>query len=210
MNVSGLGHIPQVLWIVVKFLLQLVVTVMGMAVIPLFNHRVKKSLVHSPYNEHVANVYKDGWLDRVFGNNDDGVDGDGPYYEKDLTKWLYSKGNVGRWMARYIWSAWRNPVHNLKQTMGVNESIVEYNYVGRWDTSDRVGYEGAVYSEAIGESGYVYPMYYVNYRYFGTRFGFTANIGYKNFNVDPGKLPWSKPRGYSFTVAINPIKQFEV
>lgn len=88
--------------------------------------------------------------------------------------------------------------------MGVNETIINYTWVGNRYTEDRVGREGFVYSEAVGQSGKVYPMYRWCKLLYKT-YGIEMNLGYKNFNI----TEFPKAYSYSFTIAFNPFKKFE-
>ena len=174
------------------FIFQLLMTMVGMVLLPFFLKRVE------PFEcEHGFKTYrfKDKWFDAVFGNSEDGVDGDIYYREKYQTFNLWT---------RYNWVAIRNPIHNLALKMGVNEVIASYTWIGNRYTEDRIGHEGFVYSEAIGESGKVYPMYrYCKLLY--KDYGIEFNMGYKNFNIKEVGIHYK----YSFTVSFNPLKKFE-
>ena len=178
----------------ILFIFQLLMTLVGMVLIPFFLKRVE------PFEcEHKEsrpnNKFKDNWLDTLFGNSEDGVDGDKPY------KMKYERLNL--W-TRYNWVAFRNPIHNLALKMGVNEVITSYSWKGNRYTEDRIGHEGWCYSEAIGESGKIYPMFRWCKLWFG-KYGVEMNIGYKNFNVKDVGIKYT----YSFTVSVNPFKKFE-
>jgi len=176
------------------FIFQLLVTVIGWFLIPLFMIR-QEEFDCTNEASRPNRRFKDKWFDSIFGNSEDGNDGDIYYKEK------YDSLN---WWTTYNWCAFRNPIHNLALAMGVDEVITSYLWQGYRYTKDTVGHEGFVYSKATGESGKVYPMYrwckllYKDY-------GIEMNIGYKNFNI--GDL--NKHYKYSFTVSINPFKRFE-
>ena len=177
------------------FLLQLVTTVVGWLVIPFFLWRVEEfDCEHEASRPNTR--FKDKWFDSVFGNVEDGNEGDGPYKAK------YG-GKLNLW-TRYNWCAFRNPIHNLALKMGVDEEITDYRWTGFRYTEDRIGREGFVYSEAIGKSGKVYPM--IRWcKLWAGKYGIECNIGYKNFNVEE----YPKHYKYSFTVSVNPFKKFE-
>lgn len=187
-------HAWNITVILVMALFQLIMTVIGWVLVVPFLKRVE------PFEcEHEAsrpNVrFKDKWIDSIFGNSEDGLGGD-IYYKakyKELNLWT-----------RYNWVAHRNPIHNLALKMGVNEVIMDYNYIGNRYTEDRIGYEGFLYSEAKGISGRVYPMYRWC-KLFYKNYGIEANLGYKNFNIKELGVKYK----YSFTVSINPFKKFE-
>lgn len=178
------------------FIFQLFFSLMGIFIIPFFLKRVE-SFVCDHEDSFPSFRFKDKWIEKIFGNSEDGVDGDKPYKTK-------YNNNLNLW-TRYNWVAFRNPIHNLALSMGVNETIISYSWVGNRYTEDKIGHEGFVYSEAIGASEKIYPMYrwckilFKNY-------GIEANFGYKNFNI----IDFPKFYKYSFTVSINPFKKFEV
>ena len=127
-------HIYNIALILCLFVFQLLVTVIGMVLVPFFLHRTE------PFEcEHGFKTYrfKDKWFDAIFGNSEDGVDGDIYYREKYQTFNLWT---------RYNWVALRNPIHNLALKMGVNEVIVSYTWKGNRYTEDSVGHEWWVVS----------------------------------------------------------------
>lgn len=176
------------------FLFQLFMTVIGWFILPFFLKRVEAFEC-----EHVESrpsyKFKDKWIDTIFGNREDGIDGDKYYYKK------YDKLNL--W-TRYNWVAHRNPIHNLALKMGVDEVITDYKWDGNRYTEDRLGHEGFVISYATGLSGTVYPM--LRWCKLWTKnYGIECNIGYKNFNIQEVGEHYK----YSFTVSVNPFKRFE-
>lgn len=187
------------MWFVIKtfglFVFQTIMTVVGWFVIlPLLTKVEQFDCEHDESRPNYKFKYK--WFDSIFGNSEDGVDGDAPYKAK-------YNGILNLW-TRYNWVAFRNPIHNLALKMGVNEVITSYSWKGNRYTEDRVGHEGWCYSEAVGESGKVYPMFRWCKLWFG-KYGIEMNIGYKNFNI----TEVGKKYTYSFTVSINPFKKFE-
>lgn len=116
----------------------------------------------------------------------------------------YKAKTTPSWWTTYNWCVNRNPIHNLALKMSVNEVITHYTWIGNRYTEDRIGREGYVYSEAIGISGKVYPMFRWC-KLFTSTHGIELNIGYKNFNIQE----LNKHYKYSFTVSINPFKKFE-
>jgi len=223
-------YLVFVLKTLVLLVFQLLMTVVGMLILPLFLKRVEEFECTNE-TSRPALRFKDKWIDAVFGNIEDGVDGDIYYRRK------YEKLDM---KTRYNWVAIRNTIHNLALSMGVNEVISSYVWAGNRYTEDRVGKEGWCYSEAIGESGKVYMMfrwcqmfkiseivrnimsfiaYTVMYVYTAVRtkhldkfsytylrnVGIECFLGYKNFNIKEVGVLYK----YSFTVSINPIKKFE-
>jgi len=173
---------------------QLIFIISGIIFLPLFLTRVK-SFDCLAIDSRPSVKFKDKWIDYIFGNEDDGLDGDTPYKSRKGINW---------WVNRYNWVALRNPIHNLANKMGVNEVIVDYKWLGNRNTEDRIGHEGWCYSEATGESGKVYQMFRWC-KLFYKNYGIEMNIGYKNFCVQYLNIPYK----YSFTVSINPFKKFE-
>jgi len=135
--------------VVIYWLLQPVMTVLGCIILPFFMTRVKPFECIN-VDSRPNTRFKDKWIDAIFGNINDGNEGDAPYKAK-------YKG-VLTWWTRFNWCAFRNPVNNLKLWQGVDEEIIDYQWDGYRHTEDRVGREGFVISYAIGESGKIYPM----------------------------------------------------
>ena len=186
-------HITNIALILGLFIFQLLMTVVGMMLIPFFMKRTESFTCSNATS--LPNIrFKDKWFDSIFGNSEDGLLGDIYYKAK----------TVPSWWTTYNWCAIRNPIHNLALRMGVNETIVNYTWVGNRYTEDRVGREGFVYSEALGKSGKVYPMYRWCKLLYKT-YGIEMNLGYKNFNI----TEFPKAYHYSFTVSFNPFKGFE-
>lgn len=185
------------MWIistVLMFLFQTLMTLIGYFILPFFLKRVEPFEGSNEYSKEALR-FKDKWIDYIFGNSEDGVDGDIYYKRKydKLTLWT-----------RYNWVALRNPIHNLALKQGVDETIVSYTWTGNRYTEDRIGREGYVHSVAVGESGKKYHMIrWCKLWYKG--YGVECNIGYKNFNIKEV----GKHYKYSFTVSINPFKRFE-
>ena len=186
-------HITNIALILGLFIFQLLMTVVGIILIPFFLFRTESFECKAV--ESLPSIrFKDKWFDSIFGNSEDGLLGDKPYKAKTAPS---------LW-ATYNWCAIRNPIHNLALLMGVNEEIVGYTWVGNRYTEDRIGHEGFVYSEALGVSGKVYPMYRWCKLLYKT-YGIEMNLGYKNFNI----TEFPKAYHYSFTVSFNPFKGFE-
>jgi len=183
---------------ILMFIFQLFMTLVGILVIPFFMFRTEPFICE--HSESRPNRrFKDKWFDSIFGNVEDGIDGDKPYKSQH-------NGHL-TWWSTYNWCAIRNGIHNLSLRMGVNEEIVRYTWWGRVDTADTVGREGYVHSIAIGKSGKRYHMWRWCKLWF-SNYGIEMNIGYKNFNLSANtKFP--KKCKYSFTVSVNPLKQFE-
>jgi len=190
-----------IIWTLIKFIFQLFMTILGWFLIPI------GMLFMEPFTPTNAGSrdydfqkrFKWKWFDAIWGNSEDGI-ADIGYMNK------YPKPYKPTWWRTYNWFAHRNPIHNLALTMGVNETIIGYSWIGRIDTEDRIGREGYVSSVATGVSGKQYRMIRwckLWYKDIGIEF----NFGYKNFNINPKDLP--KHYKYSFTVSINPFKKFE-
>jgi len=194
-------HIWNIAKFLVMFIFQLVITIIGWFVVPigmLWMEEFRPTNAGSkdmPFQKR----FKWKWFDAIFGNIEDGL-ADIGYINK------YPAPYKATWWRTYNWYAHRNPIHNLALAMGVNETIVTYNWVGRVDTEDTIGREGFVYSRAIGVSGKNYDMYRWCKLWSKTH-GIEMNIGFKNFNVNVNHLP--KKYVYSFTVSVNPFKKFE-
>lgn len=163
-----------------------------MVLLPFFLKRVEPFECEHGYDTY---RFKDDLIDCIFGNREDGIDGDIYYKEKYQTFNLWT---------RYNWVAIRNPIHNLALKMGVDEVITSYTWKGNRYTEDSIGREGWCYSEARGRSGKVYPMFRWCKLWFGD-IGIELNIGYKNFNIKDVCEHYI----YSFTVSVNPFKKFE-
>ena len=174
------------------------------------------------HEESRPNVkFTNEWVDSIWGNKEDGLDGDKPYKQKfsELTLWT-----------RYNWTAIRNSIHNMALTDGVHEKIIDFVLIGDEEVQDRIGKEGEQYSIAYGESGRKYEMYRkckisptatkiargyykIKSMIFGSeyddkrQYGLEYTIGYKNINVNRNEL--NKFYEYSFTISWNPIKKFE-
>ena len=146
----GVERVWDLLVTLVLFVFQLVVTVIGWFLLLYFTHKVEPFECVS-VDSRPTTKFKNPWIDFIFGNINDGLEGDAPYRAK-------YKGKL-TWWTRYNWCALRNPINNLKLHMGVDEVVVDYKWEGFRYTEDRIGKEGFVYSEATGLSGEVYPMY---------------------------------------------------
>ena len=187
-------HLVNIIKFFMMFIFQLLVTVLGIFLIPMFMFRQES--FECEHKDSLPNKrFKDKFFDNIFGNTEDGNLGDKPYKQK------FSKLTF---LTNYNWCAFRNPVHNLALKMGVNEVITDYKWVGNRYTEDRIGREGFVYSTATGKSGKKYDMYRWCKLFF-KNYGIEMNIGYKNFNIQD----LNKHYRYSFTVSINPFKKFE-
>ena len=186
-------HFKNIALILGLFIFQLFVTFLGILMIPFYMFSTEDFVCS--HKESLPNKkFCNSWFDSIFGNSEDGLLGD-VYYKAKTTP---------SWWTTYNWCAFRNPIHNLALRMGANETIVNYTWVGNRYTEDRVGREGFVYSEALGESGKVYPMYRLCKLLYKT-YGIEINLGYKNFNI----TEFPKAYSYSFTIAFNPFKKFE-
>ena len=181
--------------VVVLLLFQMLMTVIGWVVIPFFLKRVEEFDCEHGYR---TVRFRDKWFDNIFGNSEDGIDGDSYYYQK-----IGGRENCNLW-TRYNWVAFRNPIHNLALSQGVNEVIVAHTWHGNRYTEDRIGHEGYCYSVATGESGREYKM--IRWcKLWNSSHGIEFNFGYKNFNIQEV----NKHYKYSFTVSVNPFKKFE-
>ena len=187
-------HICNILKFFIMFIFQLVVTFIGIFIIPIFMFQ-QEEFECEHIDSRPNRRFKNKLFDSIFGNSEDGNDGDKPYKQK------FSKLT---WWTTYNWCAFRNTIHNLALRMGVNEVITDYKWSGNRYTEDRIGREGFVYSVATGESGKTYSMYRWC-KLFYKDYGIEMNIGYKNFNIQE----LNKHYKYSFTVSINPVKKFE-
>ena len=177
----------------ILFIFQLIMTLMGMVVIPFFLKRTEPfECEHEDSRPSIR--FKDKLFDAVFGNSEDGLEGD-IYYKAKTTPSLWTT---------YNWCAIRNPIHNLALRMGVNAVITKYTWIGNRYTEDSIGHEGYVYSEATDINGNVYQMFRLCKLWY-KGYGVELNIGYKNFNIQEVDRYYK----YSFTVSFNPFKKFE-
>jgi len=186
-------HIKQIAKILAIFSFQFVMMILGLVVVAIALFRTEPFKCNNPQIKD-ARRFKNKWIDAIWGNEDDGIDGD-TYYSAKYSKLTY-------WTS-YNWSALRNPVNNLGMRLGVNDNIVEYKVYGKKHVSDKIGQEGFQYTEAITDSGKVYPLYYYTKRLFGN-YGIKFDAGYKNFNIT--KVP--KHYKYGFVLNFNPFKHF--
>jgi len=108
--------------------------IIGWVLVPLFMTRQEK--FECKHKDSRPNRrFKNKWFDSIFGNRDDGNDGD-VYYKRKCAKLT--------WWTTYNWVAFRNPIHNLALKMGVDEVIKDYKWVGNRYTEDRIDREGFV------------------------------------------------------------------
>jgi len=159
--------------------------------------------------------FKDKWINAIWGNDDDGIDGD-IYYLL-----VHVNGKRNFW-TRFNWTVLRNPVHNLGLKLGFNGIAVRHigfrkgfkksecvtkiynnDYNNCLDSKpNRTGFE---YTEVYKKNGKMYPMYRLRWKYPFIKYGIKCNIGWKNFNVS--ELP--KHYKYTFTILVNPFKTFK-
>jgi len=193
-------HMVNVIKFLVMFIVQLVITVIGYFLVPIFMSRMESFTPTNKTSRYPwQKKFKDKWVDAIWGNNEDGIAD--VYYMKKYGKPEDYKPTFWR---TYNWLAFRNPIHNLALKMGVDDLIQDYKWIGNPNTEDRIGREGFVWSVAYGKKEYhMYRWCKLWYKDIGVE----MNIGYKNFNVDVNKLP--KRYKYSFTVSFNPFKKFE-
>ena len=174
-----------------KILLELITTLIGMIIIPFFLFKTEEfKPVHVNArilpNGEKNRRFKDKWFDSIWGNEDDGIYGDINYWNKHFHKPSF--------LSAYVWTAIRNPIHNLSKRLGVDDYIIAYE-------EHKLG--SLVYSEVYNASGKVYPL---------LRFKKTWNngkwtdiyIGYKNFNVN--EVP--KHYTYQFGLKFNVLRGF--
>ena len=184
-------------------------------------NRIEKKTDCLNATSNPSTKFKDKWIDAVWGNDDDGLDGD-IYY---LTMHVDHKRNF---FTRFNWLVFRNPVHNLGLKLGFNgyvTSIKQFliplnnskipkvnltldnltnvhkcNYTNRLkNTKDAQGFEYVLVNES-------YPLYRLRLKYPFINYGIKANIGWKNWNVDQG---CGKHYRYTFTFLINPFAKFK-
>lgn len=199
----------ELILIFVKWLIKLAITIIGYFIIPvalLFETKDFQPINKrtNPLNHRLHPLFY--WWD----NEDDGIDGNYGWQNEHCKSAQEAKS----FWKRYIWLAWRNPVHNFSKRIGVNETIIAYdNSNGYSKVKDKIGREGHLYSVATGKSGKKYHMYYICIGWYElipfwkTDKGIRILLGYKNFNIDKNKLP--KKYNYAFTVVFTLFKTFK-
>ena len=174
-----------------KILLELVVTLIGMILIPLFLFRTEefepvymnaRILPNGKRNMR----FKDKWFNSIWGNDEDGIYGDSNYLKNNFHKPSF--------LSAYVWTAIRNPINNLSKRLGVDDYIITYE-------EHKLG--SLVYSEAYSASNKVYPL--LRFKKIWSNGKWTdIYIGYKNFNVT--KVP--KHYTYQFGLKFNVLRGF--
>jgi len=205
---------------IIKIFLYFLIEILGMLISPfvvgiaLLLNRIepKNDCLNSTSNP--STKFKDKWIDVIWGNDDDGLDGD-IYYLKDHVN------HKRNFYTRFNWLVLRNPVHNLGSLLGFKgkpKKLLGFrigfkkskclstcfidNYTNCLDSKkDSTGFE---YIEVIDVNNKSYPMYRLRFKYPFINYGIKANIGWKNWNVNET----GKYYQYTFTVVVNPFKEF--
>lgn len=68
-------------WYIIKFVFQLLMTVVGIILIPLFLFCTTEFECEHE-SSRPNHRFKNKWFDAIFGNKEDGIDGDKPYKAK--------------------------------------------------------------------------------------------------------------------------------
>lgn len=177
-----------------KIILQITIELIGLVLIPFFLFRTEPAEVDNDKARILPNgkpnrKFKDKWFDYIFGNKNDGIYGDWNY-------WFINKRKPS-YLNAYIWTAIRNPIHNLSLKMGVDDLIADYQeyHLTKY----------LVYSIATGTKGkYRLLRYKRNYKFFGKCKHCDLYLGYKNFNVKGKELPAYFQ--YQFAIKLNLIR----
>lgn len=106
----------------------------------------------------------------VWGNNEDGING--------YRTVSHFKGDPSGFYSRYMWLAFRNPVHNYKLSLGKVVNPKETNtkkLIGDIKTSD-IGHPGFLYQELSDGS---WQLYWI--KRYGSKC-IRLNVGYKIFD----------------------------
>ncbi len=181
------------------WLIQLFFIFLGLFILPFFLNRTITA--KNSKNEDIT-IFKDKWIDYIWGNMNDGIDGDKNYQTQFKSSWLGKINDT--WLLRYNWVALRNEIENLSLHMGIDATIRNYKWKGYRYTDNSKGNDGWIYSVATTEDGKKYPMFRYCKRWIGTR-GIVFCVGYKNFNIKNTPEHYR----YSMVLAFNPIKQWE-
>jgi len=211
-------HIKNIIRILVTFFVQLVAILFSPFIVgtALLLNRIED---YEPKNEtsRPNHKFKDKWIDAIYGNKDDGIDGDIYYLQSHVD------GKRNFW-TRFRWTVLRNPVHNLGLKLGFDRipvkhigfrkafknskcSTKEFNNDYENCLDSKVNKTGFEYTEVYDENNKMYPMYRLRWKYPFTNHGLKCNIGWKNWNVGPDVI--GKPISYTFTFLINPFKKFK-
>ena len=190
------------------FIIQLILMILGFIVVPiaLLLNRIetKNDCTNSTSNPN--HKFKDKWIDKIWGNDDDGIDGD-IYYLNDH---IHHKITT---LTRLNWVLLRNPVHNFSLKIGFKGKCKSLrgrtcfnNFKYLWDCKGTCNYKNI-----LKPNGYEYlvvnekyPMIRVRYKYPFSSFGLKINYGWKNWNCDK----YNEEQHYTMTVLINPFKKF--
>jgi len=210
-------HIKNTFIILSLFIIQLLAMIISPIIvgIALMLNRIetKNNCINSTSNP--STKFKDRWIDSIWGNDDDGLDGD-IYYLKDHVKF---KRNF---FTRFNWLVFRNPVHNLGLKLGFNGVAIKHigfrktfnnsicetkvfnnDFKNCLDSKkDKQGFE---YTEVYDKHNKMYPMYRLRWKYPFVNYGLKCNIGWKNWNVHKVNSYYR----YTFTLLINPFKKFK-
>ena len=179
----------------------------------------KTDCLNSTSND--STKFKDKWIDAIWGNDDDGLDGD-IYY---LTRQVDYKRNF---FTRFNWVVFKNPVHNLGLKIGFNGFIVSIkqfmiplnnsnipkvnltlnnlikahkcNYLNRLkNIKDSQGFEYIVVNND-------YPSYRLILKYPLINYGIRINIGWKNWTIGQ---KCNVRYNYTLSFLINPFTKFK-
>jgi len=174
-----------------KILLELITTLIGMILIPFFLFRTEPFIPAHKNARILPNgkrnrKFKDTWFNSIFGNNEDGIFGNSNYWRNNFSKQSF--------ISAYVWTAIRNPIHNLSKRLGVYDTIIRY---------EKYKFGSLIYSKAYGTSGKVYPLLRFK-KVWGNNKWTDCYIGYKNFNVT--KVP--KHYAYQFGMKCDILRGF--
>lgn len=187
------------------FVVQLVLMLLGFVVVPLAllfrSVETKNDCTNTTSNPN--HKFADDWVDGIWGNDDDGIDGD-IYYLKNHT---HGKINF---MTRFNWVLLRNPVHNFSLNgigfKGYCKSLKEYMKNFGNETIEINCKRFCNYKNALSERGYEYLVANDKYPMIRVRFKYPfINYGWKNWNCDKYK----EYHRYTMTVLINPFHKIK-
>lgn len=217
-------HLINLVKIINVFLITLIFMVISPIVvsIALLLNRIeeKNDCINSTSNPN--HKFKDKWIDTIWGNDNDGIDGDIYYLQ-------YHVNNKRNFWTRFNWTVLRNPVHNLSLKLGFNGKL-EYVRILRLPfrnakfsrlnvvlNKDQMKTNSCIYKNELDskkekqgfeyiEVNKKYPMYRIRWKYPFLNRGLKVNLGWKNWNIDQG---CDVDYHYTFTFTINPFKKFE-
>ena len=209
-----MGIIKLIFLVPFLFLIQIILMLLGFIVVPiaLLLNRIEKKEDCTNETSNPNHKFKDKWIDKIWGNNDDGIDGD-IYYLKNHVN------HKRNFFTRFNWVLFRNPVHNFSLLIGYNgkcknlKGFTKLSYKKeyyKWNCSSACNYENLLDTKKE-KQGYEYievnkyPMFRLRLKYPFLNKGIKINYGWKNWNCDK----YNENQHYTMTVLINLFKNFK-